>query len=71
LVEVKKQGISLQRIESRPSITQDGQYDFFIEFSSTPQVIEAFVKDVEKIVQSIVVLNSTNATGFLFFLKRE
>ena len=71
MVEVKKQGISLQRIESRPSITQDGQYDFFIEFSSTPQVIEAFVKDVEKIVQSIVVLNSTNATGFLFFLKRE
>jgi len=58
LVEIKKQGISLQRIESRPSLASGTDYDFFVEFVAASEVAAQMVKAIEGIVKHITVLSS-------------
>jgi len=61
LVEVKKHGISLQRIESRPSFESGTDYDFFVEFIAPPTHTEKLTKAVQLIVKNVLVVSSSKS----------
>jgi len=62
LVEIKKQGVSLQRIESRPSLESDSDYDFFMEFNALPDVAASLSDSLKKLVKHTSLVSS-NSNG--------
>ena len=62
LVEIKKQGVSLQRIESRPSLESDSDYDFFMEFNALPDVAAYLSDSLKKLVKHTSLVSS-NSNG--------
>jgi len=65
LVEVKKHGISLHRIESRPSFENGCDYDFFVEFIAPADEAEKLTKAVQPIVKNVMVVSSSKSGTLL------
>jgi len=62
LALVSAQRINLSRIDSRPSLNEQWDYDFFIDFDANETTTEALIKTIEPVVKNVRLASSGNAT---------